>query len=129
MVKEMAKAKKMAEETEHRLAVEQQMREKEKLKKEKAAMLEQLRRDKEERFGKKFAGTGGEAAAVETKPKLTPMEQLKHSIKTVNTLYTQDTNPGVAKTCFKTFVTFCKNVLKDPSEPKFRKINLDNENV
>ena len=74
MVKEMGKAKKMAEETEHRLAVEQQMREKEKLKKEKEAMLEQLRRDKEERFGKKFAGKGGEAVAVETKPKLTPME-------------------------------------------------------
>ena len=54
---------------------------------------------------------------------------MKHSIKTVNTLYSQDNNPGVAKTCFKTFVTFCKNVLKDPTEPKFRKINLDNENV
>ena len=50
------------------------MREKEKLKQEKAAMLDQLRRDKEERFGKKFAGAGGEAVAAETKPKLTPME-------------------------------------------------------
>lgn len=50
-------------------------------------------------------------------------------MKIVTTLYTEDRRPGVAKTWFKTFHTFCKNVLKDPSEPKFRTINLSNEKV
>jgi hypothetical protein len=50
-------------------------------------------------------------------------------MKIVNTLYTEDRKPGVAKACFKTFYTFCKNVLKDPKEPKFRTVNLGNEKV
>ena len=37
--------------------------------------------------------------------------------------------PGVAKTCFKTCSTFAGNVLKNPSEEKFRKVNLDNAAV
>jgi hypothetical protein len=45
----------------------------------------------------------------------------------VRTLYTEDRNPGVAKTCFKTISVYLTNVLKNPSEEKFRKINLLNE--
>lgn len=54
---------------------------------------------------------------------------MKEAAKIVTTLYTEDRRPGVAKTCFKTFHTFCKNILKDPSECKFRTINLGNEKV
>ena len=50
-------------------------------------------------------------------------------MKIVTTVYTEDRRPGVAKTCFKTFYTFVKNVLKDPSNEKFRSINLANEKV
>jgi hypothetical protein len=50
-------------------------------------------------------------------------------MKIVTTLYTEDRRPGVAKTCFKTFQTFCKNVLKDVTEPKFRTVKLSNEKV
>lgn len=50
-------------------------------------------------------------------------------MKIVTTLYTEDRRPGVAKDCFKVFHTFCKNVLKDPSNEKFRVVNLGNEKV
>ena len=52
---------------------------------------------------------------------------IKHGLKTVRTLYTEDRNPGVAKTCFKTISVYLTNVLKNPTEEKFRKINLANE--
>ena len=54
---------------------------------------------------------------------------VEHGIKTVKTLYTELRAPGVAKTCLKTVATFIRNAKKDPSNEKFRKINLDNENV
>ena len=50
-------------------------------------------------------------------------------MKIVSTLYTEERKPGVAKACFKTFYTFCKNVVKDPKDDKFRTINLSNEKV
>lgn len=37
--------------------------------------------------------------------------------------------PGVAKTCLKTCCTFVRNLMKEPDNEKFRKINLDNEAV
>lgn len=52
---------------------------------------------------------------------------MKHGIKTVETLYTEDRQPGVAKTCFKTISVYISNILKNPTEEKFRKINLTNE--
>jgi hypothetical protein len=36
--------------------------------------------------------------------------------------------PGIAKTCFKTISVYLGNIMKDPQEEKFRKINLGNEN-
>lgn len=90
--------------------------------------MEQLERDRLERFGKAGptgapAGTGVTQAA----PQKTPIEQVKHGIKTVETLYTEDRQPGVAKTCFKTIAVYVGNIIKNPDEEKFRKINLGNE--
>ena len=45
----------------------------------------------------------------------------------MKTIYTEDRQPGIAKTCFKTITVYLGNVLKDPSEEKFKKINLTNE--
>lgn len=90
-------------------------------------MLDQLRRDKEERFGKKFAA--GEVPQEVVKPKGPQgVELVKHGIKTVRTLYTEERQPGIAKTCFKTIHVYLSNILKDPNEEKFKKINLANEN-
>ncbi len=56
-----------------------------------------------------------------------PIEKIKHGIKTVRTLYTEDRNPGVAKTAFTTLYKMLGNIQKDPSNEKFKKINLANE--
>ena len=61
--KEMAAAKRLADEQEFTKAIEQQKREKAELAKEKARMREILERDKRERFG----GSGGAAAAAAQK--------------------------------------------------------------
>ena len=48
-----------------------------------------------------------------------PIETIQHGIKTVKTLYTEDRQPGVAKTCMSTISKYVANVMKDPNEPKF----------
>lgn len=123
--KELAAAKRLADEQEFTRAIELQKAQKAELAREKARMREILERDKRERFG----GSAAAAGAAAKQPEKTPKEQVEHGIKTVKTLYTEIRQPGVAKTCLKTAATFMKNVLKDPSNEKFRKINLDNEAV
>lgn len=56
-----------------------------------------------------------------------PIDIVKASVKMVKTVYTEDRNPGVAKTCLKTCTVYINNVLKDVNEEKFRKINSENE--
>lgn len=92
---------------------------------EKARMREILERDKRERFG----GSAAAAGAAAKQQEKSPQEQIEHGIKTVKTLYTELRAPGVAKTCLKTCSTLCKNVLKDPENEKFKKINCDNEAI
>lgn len=122
----MAEAKRKLDEQQLKNNWDAQKREKKEFNEAKAAMMEQLRRDKEERFGKGGAGAGpaGSAAPVKKDP---PIEVVRKGIKTIQTLYTEDRQPGVAKTCFKTLAVYMKNVLKVPAEEKFQKINLGNE--
>ena len=89
-------------------------------------MLIQLERDRCERMGVPF----DEAKAFETikkKEQKPPLEEIKHGIKTVKTLYTEERAPGVAKTCLKTLNVYAGNVVKDPTNDKFLSINLANE--
>jgi len=93
----------------------------------KQAMLEQLKRDKMEKFG--HVADSGVPVQAAAKPKGPQgIELVAHGIKTVRTLYTEDRQPGVAKTAFKTCHVVLSNVLKDPNEEKFKRINLSNEN-
>jgi hypothetical protein len=85
-------------------------------------MRRKLEADKRERFG-------GAIPEEAKKPTKTPAEQIEHGITTVKTLYTEMRAPGVAKTCLKTCCTFIRNLIKDPDNDKFRRINLDNEAV
>lgn len=64
---------------------------------------------------------------IKQKNKKPPIEEIKQGIKTIKTLYTEDRQPGVAKTCFKTLSIYTGNVIKDPNDPKFQSINLANE--
>ena len=123
--KELAKAKKLNDEREFDNAIAQQKREKAEFLAEKKKMMEQLERDRRERFGGSAAAGGTE----QKKPEKTPAQQVEHGIKTVKTLYTEIRAPGVAKTCLKTCNTFISNVIKDQNNEKFRRINLDNNAV
>lgn len=120
--KELAAAKKLAEEKAWENGIAQRMKEKKELEAEKKRMMQQLERDKLERFG-------GVLPPEAQEKKKTPIELADHGIKTVTTLYTEMRAPGVAKTCLKTCATFIGNVLKDKTNEKFRRVNLDNEAV
>ena len=84
-------------------------------------MLIQLERDRCERLGIPY----NEEKALENikkKEQRPPLDEIKHGIKTVKTLYTEDRQPGVAKTCLKTISVYAGNVMKDPNEPKYQSI-------
>ena len=57
--------------------------------------------------------------------KKTPAQLVEEGIETVFRMYTQCRAPGVAKTCLQTLQTLIKNVLQNPDDVKFRRINLD----
>ena len=126
MNKEILAAQRIDKEREERLAIDLRKKEKADFLREKNKMLLQLEMDRCERAGIPY--DEGKAldkiAQKQTKP---PIDEIKHGIKTVKTLYTEDRNPGIAKTCFKTINIYVGNVVKDPSEPKFQSINLLNE--
>jgi len=89
-------------------------------------MLLQLEMDKCDRKGIPY-NEDEALARILKKQELSPMEEVKHGIKTVKTLYTEERAPGVAKTCFKTIQVYTNNVIKNPEDPKFQQINLANE--
>ena len=64
---------------------------------------------------------------IKQKNRKPPIEEIKQGIKTIKTLYTEERQPGVAKTCIKTLSIYTGNVIKDPNEPKFQSINLAND--
>lgn len=124
--KDLQVAKRKMEETQAKLAIQEQMREKAADAAAKKEMLAKLRADKRERGIE--VDSDEEEGPKKAKVKI-GMDTVKEGIKIVETLYTEKRKPGVAKTCFKTFNTFLKNVLKDPSNEKFRQLNLMNEKI
>jgi len=121
--KEIAEAKRKQEEQQRIRDLDYRKKEKMELEKEKQKMLEVLKRDKEERFGKKAGLTAEEAKKAE----IPPIDRVSQGIKTVKTVYTDVRNPGVANQCLKTIQTYVGNIIKNPEEEKFRRINLKNE--
>ena len=95
---------------------------------EKLQMQIQLERDRCERAGIPFDETKA-FANIKKKEQRPPIEEIKHGIKTIKTLYTEDRQPGVAKKALKTISIYTGNVVKDPNDPKFLSINLANEAV
>lgn len=79
------------------------------------------------RFGPDWTPKNTSAEAL--KASLTPIQMVENGIKLVTSLYTEDRQPGVAKNCLKTCLTFMQNVIKDPKDAKFRKVNLQNEKI
>jgi hypothetical protein len=106
-----------------------QKRERKEFQDAKKEMLRKLKADKRARgiaVSDSDSDDGGSGGKKKVKK---GFDAVKEGMKIVETLYTEERNPGVAKTCFKTYHTFCKNILKDPSEEKFRTLNLNNEKI
>ncbi len=83
-------------------------------------MLEQLERDKAERFGKKYDPS--------VKKEKTIVEQVESYSKAVMIMNPPLTYPGVAKSCLNTLKIILSNILKNPTEEKFRKVKKTNPN-
>lgn len=124
--KMMTQARRLNEEKEAELALLARKKEKEEFMRAKFEMQLQLERDKCERKGIPFDESKA-LEAIKQKEKKSPIEEIKHGIKTVKTLYTEERQPGVAKTCLKTISVYTGNVIKDPNEPKYQSVNLANE--
>jgi len=123
--REMAKAKREIDDAELRRFVEIKKQQKIEDEKEKQRMLEQLARDKEERFGKKFDAKTGKP---KEESKTSPFESIQHYVKSIKTLYPTFRNPDTAKNCLNTIKVVITNILKNPSEEKFRKVKTTNPN-
>ena len=124
----MAAAKVLDDERRHKNDIEAKMREKREAQERLDKQRRQYELDMQERFGKDWKAKADEAKQA-SKPQMSPIETTKHGIKTVMTIYTEARQPGVAVTCMKTCLTFISNALKDPSNEKFRRVNLDNNAV
>jgi len=116
MGKEMAIAKGKAEEQDMRLYVEQLKKQKIKDAADKAELLEKIEADKKARFGDKYVPP--------KEVKKTPQQGFDFLWDKMRKLY-MGKNEEV-KTCFSTIMIYLGNVRKDPTNPKFQKINTNN---
>ena len=116
-------AREKMEEQERKRGIEERMREKKLYQDEMKAMQEQLRKDKEARFGKKYEEIQREQGPAEK----TPEEKVAHAMKTIKTLYPNFRHPGVARTCLATLRIYTNNALNNPGVEKFTFIRKENK--
>ena len=119
----MAKAKQQLEEGEMKRYAEIRKREKQEAEAAKKKMLEQLARDKEERFGKKF-----DPLTQSTVKEHTPFDNATYYLKAIKTLYPSFRAGETTKNCFTTLKVILNNIVKNPTEEKFRKVKQTNPN-
>jgi hypothetical protein len=119
--KEMIEAKRNHEETETKRFLEQRKKEKQDQERELKRMHEILRQDKLARTGQ--TGSAVEEERVKEK---TPDEKMKHSIKTIKTLYPPTREPDVASTAFKTLRALASNLANNPGEDKYKRVRIEN---
>lgn len=119
----MQKAKQEKEEAEMKRYIEQRQIEKREAELEKKRMLEQLARDKEERFGKKFDPNN--LGEVKT---FTAYDDAIHYIKALKIIYPTFRAEDVCKNAYNTLKLILSNIVKNSSEEKFRKVKKTNPN-
>jgi uncharacterized UBP type Zn finger protein len=117
--KAIAEAKRAVEEQQQRIHMEQMKKEKEETERAKQQMLEQLERDKADRLGIKYV-----SKTVVEKP---PEEKIQKAFDQMRIVYPNHSYPDVIKNCLSTIRKIMDNILKNPTEPKFQKINASNE--
>ena len=121
----MAIAKRELEDAETKRYIEEMKKQKKLQEKEKKEMLEQLARDKEERFGKKF-NLGG--TNVKTEKVYTPYENAEYYLKSIKLMYPSIRHGDDCKTCYSTLKVILSNICKNSTEEKFRKVKATNPN-
>ena len=114
--KELTEAKRKFDDQERKRAIEDQLREKKKVQNELKEAQDALRREKEEKFGKKSQ-----------EAEKTPNERIRAALNAVKALYPEFRNPGVARTAFTTLRVYTNNIVSNPEEAKFRSIKQDNK--
>src|SRR4051812_22619290 len=112
------------EEAETKRFLELQKQEKLEKEREKRKMLEQLARDKEERFGIKFNPDN----LSEVKKEYSIIENAEYYIKSIKTLYPSFRHGDTTKNCLNTIKVVLSNIVKNPTEEKFRKVKTSNPN-
>ena len=125
IAKELAKAKRGLDDAELKRLYEMKKNEKIETEKEKQKMIQLLAKDKEERFGKKFDTNSGSVAG---KKEPTAFENCQHYVKSIKTLYPSFRNGDTAKNCLNTIKVVLANIVKNPTEEKYKKVKTTNPN-
>ncbi|EGR31040.1 hypothetical protein IMG5_118650 [Ichthyophthirius multifiliis] len=92
---------------------------------EKQRILEQLKRDKEERFGKKFDTLSKPAQSEKKEP--TQIEKFEIALKQIKIAQPRNLFLDKASICLKTIQVYINNIVNNPTEDKYRKIKLENK--
>ena len=125
--KQMVDAKQKGDEAAMKRKVELDRIEKEQDAAYKKRVLDEMRRDRNERFGiKEEEGDKTESIAKKVElPKYTKMEQIElqcEQVKVGNSAY-----PEKSRVFFETANLYVNNIIKNNGEEKFRKINQENK--
>lgn len=122
----MVEAKRIAEEQAMKRQLELDKIQKRKDEEYKQKLLEQMKREKAAKLGKKYEeGEVVTESKKAEKPKLDVLEQL--TIQCEQVKVGMHAYPDRAKTFFETAQIYVNNIIKNNGEEKFRKINLSNK--
>ena len=119
MGKELVEQRRLMDEQQKKRDLEVYLAEKKKTEEEKAQMLKLLEEEKKARLGDKYK-------PKETK-KQTPKQLFEDTYAKMYKIYRMGQHETL-KMCIKTLKIYVENILKDPSNEKFRNINADNPN-
>jgi hypothetical protein len=119
--KALTEAKRLLAETEKKRDIDIKMKEKREDEVYKQKLLEEMEREKAAKFGKDYV-------MKKNLMEENPEEKLNKAMKQMRTVYPTFSYPDTIRTCLTTIKTILGNILKNPTEQKFQKINLSNEN-
>jgi len=111
------------EDAEMKRYIEIRKNEKKEAEMEKKRVLEQLARDKEERFGKKF-----DPQSQSAKKEYSVFDDVEHYLKAIKTLFPSFRAGDTTKNCFSTIKIILNNIVKNQNEEKYRKVKQTNPN-
>ncbi|CAK60866.1 unnamed protein product (macronuclear) [Paramecium tetraurelia] len=122
--KAMNDVRRELDEQKKKLEAQKAKREREQFLKDKQEMEEQLRREKEARFGKSYAQPSQQQ---QQQKKYSPIELFELGIKQIKVAYPPDLIPDTAYNSLTLIQKILENILKNPQEEKFRKISLTSQ--